>query len=149
MNRVSMNFLWMFLVTITFVVAPLLPVFSNAETTQERRVRLERELAIIEQDIVQKRGVLSEKQKERTSLERDIAILDGQIGVAQQQIKHRNLTISKIRDDIGDKKTAIGEVDKKVVRSEQSLAQLLRRTHEIDDTSLAEIVLGGTLSDFF
>jgi len=144
-----MNFLWMFLVTITFVVAPLLPVFSNAETTQERRVRLERELAIIEQDIVQKRGVLSEKQKERTSLERDIAILDGQIGVAQQQIKHRNLTISKIRDDIGDKKTAIGEVDKKVVRSEQSLAQLLRRTHEIDDTSLAEIVLGGTLSDFF
>src|SRR3989344_3628186 len=149
MNRVSMNFLWMFLVTITFVVAPLLPVFSNAETTQERRVRLERELAIIEQDIVQKRGVLSEKQKERTSLERDIAILDGQIGVAQQQIKHRNLTISKIRDDIGDKKTAIGEADKKVVRSEQSLAQLLRRTHEIDDTSLAEIVLGGTLSDFF
>src|SRR3989344_2052140 len=149
MNRVSMNFLWMFLVTITFVVAPLLPVFSNAETTQERRVRLERELAVIEQDIAQKRGVLSEKQRERTSLERDIAILDGQIGVAQQQIKHRNLTIGKIRDDIGDKKTAISEVDRKVTRSEQSLAQLIRRTREIDDVSLAELVLSGSLIDFF
>src|SRR3989344_6113984 len=150
MKKASMNFLLVFLTVTVFIIVSLPPSLSLAEeTTQERRVRLERELAIIEQDIVQKRGVLSEKQKERTSLERDIAILDGQIGVAQQQIKYRNLTIGKIRDDIGDKKTAIIEVDKKVVRSEQSLAQLLRRTHEIDDTSLAEIVLGGTLSDFF
>ena len=120
-----------------------------AETLQERRVRLEQELANIEKDIAEKRGVLSEKQKERASLERDIAILDDQIAVAKQQIKHRDLTIAKLRDDIGEKKNAIVQVDKKMARSEQSLAQLMRRTREIDDTSLAELVLSGSLTDFF
>ena len=130
-------------------VALLSPVFAGAETLEERRARLEQELVTIERDIVEKRGVLSEKQKERTSLERDIAILDGQIAVAQKQIKHRDLTISKLHNDIGEKKTAIGEVDKKVSRSEASLAQLIRRTREIDDVSLVELVLSGSLTDFF
>ncbi len=125
------------------------PTSSSAETLQERRARLEAQLADIEQDIVEKRGVLSEKQKMRTSLERDIGILDNQIGVARQQIKHRDLTIAKLRDDIGGKRTAIGDVDKKVLRSEQSLAQLIRRTREIDDVSLAELVLSGSLTNFF
>ena len=125
------------------------PALSFAETVEERRARLEQELAVIEQDIVQKRGVLSEKQKERTSLERDIAILDNQIAIAQQQIKHRDLTLSKIRDDIGDKRVAIVELDKKVSRSATSLAQILRRTREIDDISLTELVLSGSITDFF
>lgn len=126
-------------------------VFSHTlgETLEGRRARLENQLAEIERDISEKRGVLSEKQKERTSLERDIAILDDEIAVAQQQIKHRDLTISKLRDDISVKKTAIGSVDKKVSRSEQSLAQLIRRTREIDDTSFAEILLSGSLSELF
>src|SRR3990167_1204753 len=126
-----------------------LPARSLAETVQERRARLEAQLAVIEQDIAEKRGVLSEKQRERTSLERDIAVLDNQIAVAQKQIKHRDLTISKIRDDITDKRVAITEVDKKVARSAQSLAQLIRRTREIDDISLAELVLSGSITDFF
>ena len=125
------------------------PAATSAETLEERRARLEAQLASIEQDIVEKRGVLSEKQQQRASLERDIGILDNQITIAQQQIKHRDITISKIRDDIGGKKTAIGEVDKKVLRSEQSLAQLIRRTREIDDVSLAELVLSGSITSFF
>ncbi len=145
--RIAVGALFLLLIvtgSVSFFAVP-----SQAETLQERRARLESQLAEIERDIVEKRGVLSEKQKERASLERDIAILDSQISVAKQQIKHRDLTISKLRDDITVKKTAIGEVDKKVSRSEQSLAQLIRRTREIDDTSFAELVLAGTLSDLF
>jgi len=142
-------FAFVFLVcTIVISFSFVTPSFAQ-ETLQERRARLEQQLAEIEQDITQKRGVLSEKQRERTSLERDIALLDGEIALAQQQIKHRDLTISKLRDDITDKKTAIVGVDNKVTRSEQSLAQLIRRTREIDDVSLAELVLAGTLSDLF
>lgn len=126
-----------------------LPAVSRAETLEERRARLESQLAEIERDISQKRGALSEKQKERASLERDIAILDGEIALAKQQIKHRDLAIAKLRDDISSKKAAIGEVDKRVARSEQSLAQLIRRTREADDASLAELVLGDSLSELF
>lgn len=131
------------------IVLGLLPPHTYSETLDERRARLEGQLVEIERDISEKRGVLSEKQKERATLERDIGILDNQIAVAKQQIKHRDLTISKIRDDISIKKTAIVEVDKKVTRSEQSLAQILRRTREIDDTSLAGLLFRDSLSDVF
>ncbi|MBI4129011.1 MAG: lytic murein transglycosylase [Parcubacteria group bacterium] len=127
----------------------LFPLSLNAETPEERRARLEQELVLIEKDIAEKRGSLSEKQKERATLERDIAILDDQIAIAKRQIKHRDLTISKLRDDIGDKKKAIGDVDKKAARSAQSVAQLIRRTREIDDISLAELMLSGSLTDVF
>ena len=124
-------------------------VFAFAETPEERRTRLEQELAKIEQDIVEKRGVLSEKQKERTSLERDIAVLDYQIEIAKTQIRHRDLAIARLRDEIGNKQSAIYELDKKVGRSEASLAQLIRRTRELDDRSLAEIILSDSLSRVF
>lgn len=144
-NTVGAFFLLLVVVPMLLVAAPQV----GAETLEERRTRLEQQLAEIERDISEKRGVLSDKQKERTSLERDIAILDGQISVARQQIKHRDLTISKLNGDISQKKVAISEVDRKVARSEQSLGQLIRRTREIDDISLAELMLGGTLSDLF
>jgi len=63
-----------FLYALAFAIISTAPFFVSAETMEERRLRLESELAVIEQDIVEKRGVLSEKQAERTSLERDMAI---------------------------------------------------------------------------
>jgi len=136
---------FMMLVTSLFA----LPFSLSAETAEERRARLERELASIEADIVAKRGVLSEKQKERTSLERDIAILDNQIQTAQLQLKQRDLTLGKLGGDITEKRTAIRGVDDKVVRSEAALAQLLRRTREIDDLSLVELALSNSITSFF
>lgn len=147
--RSSGAFFLAFVLFFGIAVAGTIPAHISGETLQERRARLEQQLAEIERDINEKRGVLSEKQRERASLERDIAILDSQVSVAKQQIKHRDLTISKLGDDISVKKTAIGAVDKKVSRSEQSLAQLIRRTREIDDTSLTELMLAGTLSELF
>lgn len=150
--RMRIAHTWVAFVVTTVAIGILFSaahVSAQTETPEQRRARLERELAEIEKDIAEKRGVLSEKQKERQSLERDIGVLDQQISVAQKEIKHRDLTISKLEDDITDKKVAITDVDKKVARSQDSLAQLLRRTREIDDISLAELVLGGSLTDFF
>jgi len=138
-----------FLYALAFAIISTAPFFVSAETMEERRLRLESELAVIEQDIVEKRGVLSEKQAERTSLERDMAILDNQIAIAAQEIRFRDITLSKIRDGITDKRVAISELDKKVERSEASLAQLIRRTREIDDLSLSHFVLAGSLSEVF
>lgn len=148
-NRMRFLFVMWMSVYALMLFPILFPLIAHGETQEERRARLQQELAEIEKDIAEKRGVLSEKQKERTSLERDIAVLDNQIAIAQQQIKYRDLTISKIRDDIGDKQVAIVELDKKVERSSASLGQLIRRTREIDDTSFAELVLSSSLTDFF
>lgn len=134
-------------VALFFLLLFLLPVFLHAETVEERRARLEQELAVIELDIARKRGNLSDLQRERTSLERDIAILDNKIDAARLSIKQRDLAISRIRDDIFDKQLSIRGVDERMEKSEESLAQLIRRTREIDEVSLAELALGeGTIT---
>ncbi len=127
-----------------------MPFLVSAETAEERRARLEQELASIEQDIQAKRGDLTVLQKERTSLERDIAIIDAKIDAAKLSIKQRDVAITKLQDDIVDKVEAIGHVDTRVEKGAESLAQLLRRTREIDDLSLVELALGeGNLGRFF
>lgn len=138
-----------FIYALALALILIAPFLVSAETMEERRLRLERELAVIEEDIAEKRGVLSEKQAERTSLERDMAILDHKIAIAAQEIRFRDITLSKIRDGITDKRVAISELDKKVARSEASLAQLIRRTREIDDLSLSHFILAGSLPEVF
>ena len=123
---------------------------SHAETQEERRARLEQELRLIEQDIEAKRGDLTALQEGRASLERDIGIIDKKIQTAKLSLKQRDLSITRLQDDITDKQTAIEMVDDRVSKGEESLAQLLRRTREIDDVSLVELALGeGTLGRFF
>jgi membrane-bound lytic murein transglycosylase B len=126
------------------------PLCMFAETQEERRTRLEAELAAIEVDIEGKRGDLTTLQRERTSLERDIAILDNKISAAKLSLKQRDIAITRLLDDIGSKEAAIESIDQRVEKGEESLAQLLRRTREIDDVSLVELALGeGTISRFF
>ncbi|KKW18301.1 MAG: hypothetical protein UY61_C0086G0008 [Candidatus Adlerbacteria bacterium GW2011_GWC1_50_9] len=45
-----------FLYALAFAIISTAPFFVSAETMEERRLRLESELAVIEQDIVEKRG---------------------------------------------------------------------------------------------
>jgi len=127
----------------------LAPLAARADTIANQRAELERQLQQIEQDIKANQGVLAEKQKARASLERDVAILDAKIKTAKLGIKERDLNIQKIRSDIGDKEDSIKTLDAKVASGQESLAQILRRTREIDETTPVELALGGSISDLF
>ncbi len=119
-----------------------------AVTSTEERAALQAQLDQIEKEIAGNQGTLSQLKAARTTLERSIAILDNKIKTAQLQIKKSDLTLAQIKENISDKLTAIKEVDTKIARGESSVAQLLRRTHEIDNFSLAELVLGNSLDGF-
>ncbi len=125
------------------------PLALHADTLANQRAALEQQLQQIEQDIKDKQVVLAQKQQQRASLERDVAILDAKIQTAQLSIKERDLTIKKIQGDIADKEKAIKLLDAKVASEQESLAQMLRRTREIDEMTPVELVLGGSLSDIF
>ncbi|MDP6388080.1 MAG: hypothetical protein QGG63_02310 [Candidatus Pacebacteria bacterium] len=115
-----------------------------------RRAQLERDLAQLETEIQGQQSLLQDKQRERVSFERDVAILDAQIEKARLSIRARDLIIRKLGQDITGKENVIGGLNDKLGREKESLAQLLRKTNEIDNISLVEIILGNqNISDFF
>lgn len=142
-------------IQLLFVVGALLLLLSFAlpvvaETNEERRARLQAELDRLTQEIAGQQVLLDETRGERQSLERDISLLNAEIEKAQLAIRRRTLTISQIADDITDREAAMRALDDKLGREKASLAQLLRRTNEIDDVTFAEMVLGSDdFSDVF
>lgn len=115
-----------------------------------RRQQLEAELSNLEKDIEAQRKILAEKQREGVSLERDIAILDAEISKAKLSIKARTITVKNLEEDIGQKSRTIGKLSDKIDREVASLAQLLRKTDEIDASSLVEVILtNASISEFF
>lgn len=140
-----------FCAALTVVALAGFPSVSSGQVTNaQERAALQAQLDQIERDIANNKGTLSDLQKQRTSLERDIAILDNKIKIAQQQIRQTDLTLRQIQTDITDKQQAIRLIDAKVEKGEESLGQILRRTREIDDLSIATLALAaGSISDVF
>ncbi len=117
--------------------------------TPEERAQLEQQLAAVEAQIEKNKGDLTVTQRERTSLERDVAVLNSKIQAAQLQIKQRDLKIKQINGDVGELQRGIGTLDSKVQAGQESLAQILRRTREIDDLTLVELALGHSFTQLF
>ena len=146
------------LIVLTWAGALLLPLFltplvSYAQTSEDiaaRRAQLERELQQVEAEIREQSKLLVGKRTERVSIERDVAILNAEIKKAQLSIRARDIEISKLSSQIGGKEQTIVSLNEKLLREKESLGQLLRRTNEIDDYTLAEVILSQEqLSDFF
>lgn len=125
------------------------PLFAYAQMTPESRAALQAQLAQLEAEIRQNQAQLAVEKMQRASLERDLAILDSKIQVDQLAIKARNLRIKGLKADIAGKQRGIQSLDSKVQAGQESLAQILRKTREIDDISVAQIALSGSLSDLF
>ena len=122
----------------------------SATQVAERRVRLEQELAELEKQIAGYETVITDKRREATTLERDIAILDARMQKARLAIRQRELRIQELGSAIDERSERIVLLLEKMEREKASLAELLRRIDEIDQTALVEILLSyDDLSDFF
>ncbi|MCA9363708.1 lytic murein transglycosylase [Candidatus Kaiserbacteria bacterium] len=121
-----------------------------AETEAQRKARLEKELENVERQILKQQVLVEDTRLERQSLERDLNLLDAQIKKAQLGIQARNLAIEQLGDQIEDKEGVIVILNERLARQRQSLGQLLRKTQEIDDYSMVEVLLSQEdLSGFF
>ena len=147
----SFKFLFIFFLLFVLAMSIATLVFAQASTNiSGRRAELQQELAEIEKEIEEQRVFLESKQKERVSLERDVAIFDAKIDKTELDVRKTDLNIRALSRDIGGKEQTITELDLKVKREKKSLAQILRRTNEIDNFSLVEVILDNkNLSDFF
>ncbi len=130
------------------------PVYLLAQTTPpntpEQQAKLEAELADINQEIKGLNTTITDLKGEGVSLGRDINLLNANINKANLNIKAKNLQISRLGDGIADKARTVRSLAQRIEREKQSLAQLVRKTNEIDQASLPEMLLSGDdLSSFF
>lgn len=138
-----------FVLVLLGVTALAVPIHSFADTTAAQRASLEAQLAQVQVEIQQNQLQLATEQAQRSSLERDVSVLASKVQAAQLQIQQRNLTIQELQDGIVQKQQGIQGLDQQVTTGQQSLAEILRQTDQMDNTSFAEIALGGSLSDVF
>ncbi len=140
MNRAIRYFISVTLIFSFFI--SVIPVHADQlQNAQADKARLESELASLEAEIAQKQKELEGQKGQSVSLSRDITILTTQINKAKLDIKARNLTITKLGGEITQKNTAIRSLTEKIEMEKESLAQLLRKSREIDDMSLLELML--------
>lgn len=126
---------------------------ATAETVQDveaQEAKLKAELAALELEIAAKQKELDSQKGQSASISRDISVLTTQINKAKLDIKARQLTITKLTGEINQKSSTIETLEEQMVNSKNSLSQILRKTNEIDDLSIVNVVLSSnTLSNFY
>ena len=144
----------LFLGGATLVVAP---VFSHAQTTSTqgtdvaaRRAALQAQLNQLDTEIAQTQGTLDTLHGQHTSLQNQINILDAQIKKAQLQLQATKLEIQALQSNIVIHSNTIVTLSGTLTSEQQSLANILRQTNELDQSSLVSVALSSQdLSSFF
>ncbi len=123
---------------------------SELSIAEDQKKVLEAELAKLEAEIAQKTAELNSQKGQSASISGDIKVLTTQIEKAKLNIKAKNLVISKLTSEINEKNNTITNLDDKLFKTKESLAQLIRKTHQIDDANFVHVMLtNATVSDFY
>lgn len=130
---------FLLLITLNFVLIP--NFFLLAETIEEKEARLKAELEKVEQDIAKQQSLLKGQQQQTATIKRDVDVLTTKVNTAQLNIKSKKIEIERLSGDIGDKISTINKLEEKLNKEQRSLAELLRETRELDDNTLAELIL--------
>ncbi len=122
---------------------------STAEYEADR-AKLQAELKQLEAEIAQKEAELKAQRGKTGSIQRDVNILIGEINKAKLNITAKNLVITKLTTEINKRQEKINTLGQKISSSQDSIADLLRKTREIDNTTPVHMLLSGqTVSDFY
>ncbi|MEK7115179.1 MAG: hypothetical protein AAB847_02365, partial [Patescibacteria group bacterium] len=127
-----------------------LPFAAVAQTSQEDRVALERELVQLEKQIDQYEDTISTYQKQGKSLKGEIDKLNSNISKINLQIKAINLEIVKLDLDIGKNNQQIKVTEKELDINKKALVNALRNLYEEDRVNLVHLLLKNkNFSNFF
>ena len=117
---------------------------------QDDRAKLQAELDQLQQEIAQKEDELKNQKGQSLTLQNQITILKNEITKDKLNIKAKNIIIANLGGQITDRENKIETLQEKIDREHQSLAQLIRKTQEMDDDTMVHLLLSdGTLSDFY
>jgi membrane-bound lytic murein transglycosylase B len=119
-------------------------------TSAEERAQLEAELRALEQEIKEKEAILKQQQAQTGTLKKDVSLLTSQIQTAKLKIQAKTIAINKLGQEINQKSKAITDLESELVREKSSLAQLVKRTNELDQKGAAYVLLSAeSVSGFY
>lgn len=122
----------------------------TSDTTGKSRAQLEQELEACNKEIAEWQATLNKTKEQSASYSRDVAALTAKINAAQANIKAKNNAITLISRDIASKQSQINVLDNRITRGRAAIADILRKTNEINSYSLVEAVLSDKdISEFF
>ncbi len=122
----------------------------NDDIAGKTEEQLKIDLALCNAEIARWQAVLSGTRERVTNIDGDVKALTAKIKSAEATIKSKNIAISQLSKDINARSEKIDDLEVLINEGKRSLAQLIRRTHEIDEYTLAEVVLDSkNLSEFF
>src|SRR3990167_5733875 len=122
----------------------------TSETAGKSRAQLEQELEACNREIAQWQETLNKTREVSASYSSDVALLTAKINAAQANIKAKNNQIASLGKDIAAKQSKINVLDSRIDRGRRAIADILRKTNDINSYSLVEAVLSDKdLSEFF
>ena len=130
--------------------------YSSAQSTctdqiaGKSRSQLEAELEACNKEIAEWTETLNKTKQDSASFSRDIAALSAKINAAKANIKGKNIAISNLTKDIASKQKEISILDSRILKGREAIADILRKTNDINSYSLVEAILSeNDLSEFF
>lgn len=139
------------LLVVLFIFISISPAENvNAQLSPEERAKLESELSSLEKEIKAQEAILAGQKNKSASLQRDIALLQAKINAAKSNIQKKDLQIKKIGSEIKNKNETINTLNQDIESGKDSLAQLIKKTNEMDYVTFAHAVLSSeSISDFY
>lgn len=120
------------------------------QISDKSRAQLESELEACNKEIAEWTEILNKTKKDSASFATDIAVLTAKINAAQANIKSKNIAINNLTKDIAVKQSEISILNNRLNQGKKSIADILRKTNDINSYSLVEAILSDkNLSEFF
>ncbi len=118
--------------------------------TNKPEAELKEYLQKCEEEAAKAQALLNQTKTEVRSIDGVVKTLQTKITSAEKTIKNKNSLIVELGSEIRTRQTRIEELEGDIARGKESLAELIRRTNEVGDYTLAEVLLNTkNLSDFY
>ncbi len=132
------------------ISAPHTTFAQTTSLSNESQAQLQADYDALQQEIARWQGILDETKAKASGIKGDISVLTAQINVAESTIKAKNIAIAQLASQINIKKQTLSDLQNKIDQGKESLAQIIRKTNELDAFTLPEVILGDqNLSDFY
>ncbi len=135
---------------VPFFAVAQTPAVCNDSVVGKTESELQADLLLCNAEIARWQGVLNDTRNRADSIDSNVQALTAKIKAAEATIKSKNIAITQLSSDISIRTLKIKSLETSIEEGRHSLAKLMRDTYQLDNFTLAEVVLQSqNFSDFF